>query len=93
MSESTYVIRGYRFGYDDECFYVCGGYINSIYHDQKQAETKYQELEVKYLRNANLSELEQFFDAESDYLQKIDGLKYIKKCNFKTMYLLKQEVI
>jgi len=78
MSESTYVIRGYRFGYDDECFYVCGGYINSIYHDQKQAEAKYQELEVKYLRNANLSELAQFFDAESEYLQKMDDYVFTK---------------
>ena len=78
MSESTYVIRGYHFGYNDECFYVCGGYINSIYHDKKQAENKYQELEVKYLRNANLSELAQFFDADSDYLKKMDDYVFAK---------------
>ena len=78
MSKSTYVIRGYHFGYNDECFYVCGGYINSIYHNQEQAENKYRELEVKYLRDANLSELEQFFDGDSSYLKKMDDYVFAK---------------
>ena len=78
MSQPTYVIRGYHFGYNDECFYVCGSYINSIYHDRAEAVSKYQELEIKYLRNANLAELGEFFDGGKDYLKKIDDFVFAK---------------
>ena len=78
MSQPTYVIRAYHFGYNDECFYVCGSYINSIYHNREEAESKYQELEVAYLRGANLGELGEFFDGGKDYLKKMDDYVFAK---------------
>ena len=78
MSNKTYVIRGYHFGYNDECYYVCGSSINSIYHDPKEAELKYKTLEVNYARNTNLGEEASIFDADSSLLQKIDDYVFEK---------------
>lgn len=78
MSNKTYVIRGYHFGYNDECFYVCGSTINSIYHDREEAELKYKSLVVKYARNSNLGEEGSIFDADSKFIQKIDNYVFEK---------------
>ena len=78
MSNQTYVIRGYHFGYNDECFYVCGSYIKNIYHDKEEAEQTYRALEIEYLRNANLCELGNIFDAEDNLLQQLDEYVFAK---------------
>ncbi len=78
MSNQTYVIRGYHFGYNDECFYVCGSCINNIYHNKEQAESEYKALEIKYARNAELTEIESIFNADSDLIKKINDYIFQK---------------
>ena len=78
MSDQTYVIRGYHFGYNDECFYVCGSSINTIYHNKEEAELKYKALEVEYARNTYIGDEGSIFDADSRLIQKIDDYVFEK---------------
>ena len=78
MSNKTYVIRSYQFGYNDECYYVCGSRINSIYKDKLEAEKNYKALQVGHIKNANLSEESSIFDAEAGFITKLDAFIFEK---------------
>lgn len=78
MSGKTYVIRAYCFGYNDECYYVCGSRINGIYHDKEAAEKKYKALEVDYVRNTDLGEEGSIFDSGKNFIKKLDDFVFKK---------------
>lgn len=78
MSNSTYVIRNYQFGYNDECYYVCGSRINSIYQDKQQAKKDYKALQVQYIRNTQLSDEGSIFDAEEGLIEKLNNFVFEK---------------
>lgn len=63
-NNKKYVIRGYQFGYNDECFYVEGNRIKSTFTNKKSAEKRYKSLEVKAAREFNLNEIEGLFDGD-----------------------------
>jgi len=63
-NHKKYVIRGYQFGYNDECFYVEGNRIESTFSDKALAEKSYQALEVKAAREFDLNEVEGLFDGD-----------------------------
>lgn len=69
---SSYVLRSYCFGYNDENFYVCGWQVGEIFSDKEKAEVSYRELQLAYLRQLDLSEHESVFNGDQKYLQKID---------------------
>jgi hypothetical protein len=75
---SSYVLRSYCFGYNDECFYVCGWQIGKIFDNREEAESTYRKLQLQYLRALDLSEHEYVFDGEQEYLEKIDGFLFEK---------------
>ncbi|MCK5810882.1 MAG: hypothetical protein KAH00_07310 [Cocleimonas sp.] len=72
MSALIYVIRGYQFGYNDECLYVEGNRIDSMFPDKQQAEAVYKKLEVKAARGFNLSDVESIFESEPSFLTQLD---------------------
>jgi len=41
MSENTYIIRNYLFGYNDEYRPVCGSEMYKVYRNNKKAEEAY----------------------------------------------------
>ena len=63
-NNKKYVIRGYQFGYNDECFYIEGNRIESIFTDKVLAEKSYRALEIKAARAWDLSEVENLFDGD-----------------------------
>ena len=63
-NNEKYVIRGYQFGYNDECFYVEGKRIESTFSDKALAEKSYKALEVKAARDFDLNEVEGLFDGD-----------------------------
>jgi hypothetical protein len=72
MSELIYVIRGHQFGYNDECLYVEGNRIESMFADKQQAEVVYKKLEIKAARGFNLSDVESIFESEPSFLTQLD---------------------
>jgi hypothetical protein len=72
MSELIYVIRGYQFGYNDECLYVEGNRIESMFPDKQQAEMAYKKLEIKAARGFSLSDVETIFESEQSFLTTLD---------------------
>ena len=78
MSNKVYVIRSHQFGYNDECYYVCGSRIDTVYTDKKQAETAYKSLQVKYIRNTQLSDEGSIFDAEAGLIEKLNDFVFEK---------------
>ena len=77
MSDKTYVIRGYHFGYNDETFYVAGSSIHKIYHDKAEAEANYKSLEVAAARQFSLHEMSSFFDGDEDFIKNKIKIKQI----------------
>ena len=78
MSDKTYVIRGYHFGYNDETFYVAGSSIHKIYHDKAEAEANYKRLEVAAARQFSLHEMSSFFDGDEDFIKKMDDFVFTR---------------
>lgn len=72
---SSYVLRSYCFGYNDENFYVNGWQIGKIIDNREEAESTYRKLQLDYLRQIDLSEHEYVFNGSQKYLEKID--KYL----------------
>lgn len=64
-----YVIRSYQFGYNDECLYVEGNRIKSIFTDKETAEKQYKKLEIKAARAFILNDVEEFFDGDDKALK------------------------
>lgn len=73
---TTYVIRANYFGYNDETFYVAGNRIANVFADQAQAEQTYRQLEIQDARDFALYEIESFFDASQEELQKFDDFVF-----------------
>ncbi|MCO7224052.1 hypothetical protein [Pleionea sp. CnH1-48] len=71
-AKATYVIRESQFGYNDECYYVSGSRIRSIYQDEQEAQERYRALEVAQARNAYLCEHEKLWDMDEKSLQELD---------------------
>ena len=71
MSTSTYIIQHYHFGYNDECFYRCGSNIGEVFNDKEEAEKAFRELQVAYVRNANLAEVQSLFDGSAKHVKKV----------------------
>ena len=69
-----YVIRGYQFGYNDECFYVEGNRIESTFSNKALAEKTYKELEVKAARDFDLAEVEALFEGDEEKLEACNQL-------------------
>lgn len=64
MTDKSYVIRGYHFGYNDECYYVNGAYNHGIYSNKDEAEAEYRRMEVKAALELDLDEVGSLFDNE-----------------------------
>ena len=75
---SSYVLRSYCFGYNDENFYVCGWKIGEIFDNRDEAEAAYRKLQLDYLRQLDLSEHEYVFNGDAKYLTKIDDFLHQK---------------
>ena len=71
MSKSTYVIQNYHFGYNDECFYRCGSKIGEVFDNKEEAEKAFRELQIDYVRTANLGEVESLFDGGTKHVKKV----------------------
>lgn len=77
MSEKKYVIRGYEFGYNDECSYVEGNRVKCSFIDKELAESVYESLEIKAARRFDLSEVENLFDGNDHLLKKCDQFMFV----------------
>lgn len=73
MVDKSYVIRGNHYGYNDECFYVCGTSINAVYHVKEDAVKEYKRLQVEFLREMDISDQEEFWDAEESTIKKMNA--------------------
>ena len=71
MTESTYVIQNYHFGYNDECFYRCGSKIGEVFDNKEDAEKAFNELQIDYVRTANLAEVESLFNGGTKHVEQV----------------------
>jgi len=78
MSQKTYVIRSYSFGYNDETFYVSGSAIHSGYDNEATAQSAYAKLERDNINNFLLHERDSFFNADDNFLEKVDAFIFEK---------------
>lgn len=79
MSDKAYVIRGYHFGYNDECFGKCGDYKVASFETKEEAEKVYKKLEIKDARQFPLKDMEFVMCSDEDKLQELDAFVY-EKC-------------
>ena len=74
---AKYVIYRNSFGYSDECFYVLGSFIDSIFDDKDEAEAACRKLELEYQKryvSDHLHEQESIFEhgREEGFQKKIN---------------------
>jgi len=73
MADPKFVIRGFHFGYNDECYYVCGHSVNSVYENEAEAEAKLRQMQLEYGRRVELGETAEFFDGDDGTRQAADA--------------------
>ncbi len=76
MSQKTYVIRSYSFGYNDETFYVAGSRVHSSYQDEAKARQAYATLERNSINQFRLDERESFFGASKNFIAQADAFNF-----------------
>jgi hypothetical protein len=69
---NTYVIRGYHWGYNDETFYPCGSYIESVFTNEDDARKAKLKLEKEYWKHIDLGETQQFFDTNDELINAVN---------------------
>jgi hypothetical protein len=74
-----WIIRGYHFGYNDECFSKCGKYTVNKFSSQEKAEQVYKRLEIKDARQFPLKEMEFAMYGGGESLEVLDAFVY-EKC-------------
>ena len=78
MSDKAYVIRGYHFGYNDECFGKCGDYKVASFETKEEAEKAYKKLEIKDARQFPLKDMEFAMCTDDEALKELDAFVYAK---------------
>lgn len=79
MGDKTYVIRGYHFGYNDECYGKCGNYKVASFNTKQEAEAVYKKLEIKDARQFPLKDMEFAMYGGGQSFEELDAFVY-EKC-------------
>lgn len=79
MSDKTYVVRGYHFGYNDECYGKCGNYKVASFNTKEEAEKVYKKLEIKDARQFPLKDMEFAMYGGGQSFEELDAFVY-EKC-------------
>ena len=79
---TTFVIRGYHWGYNDEVFFPEGTYIHSQYQSESEAQTAWKKLELSHWADMNAFETDAFFDSRDEDYEKL--LAFYKEKTGKT---------
>ena len=90
MSNKMWVIRGYHFGYNDECYGTCGNYKVGSFTTKEEAEQAYKKLEIKDARQFPLKDMEFAMCGGGESLEVLDAFVY-EKCG--KHILLEDELI
>lgn len=75
---STYVIRGYHWGYNDETYYPSGSYIKTVFQDEIQAKKEKIALERQHWSQIDLDETPQFFDTDHALIDQVNEFTQTK---------------
>ena len=69
----NYVVRGYRWGYNDETFYPEGGFIHDVYPDKESADAALVKLERRHWSEMNLHETDVLFDGDPKVIAELNS--------------------
>lgn len=81
---TKFVIRGYHWGYNDETYYPCGSYINSVFNDEKTAKKQLIQLERDLWSQLDLGETDAFFNGPEGLAEKANA--FIQEKLGKTLF-------